>query len=397
MGKEHGVIKECRNIRIVHFVIDDKFIDPMIFSFDSLGNWENQYILIRNMSFQKIRSIKSKHVLLRSRWQVKKDIQNENFADFIILHSLYSLPMDLVPIINKRIKVVWFSWGYDLYENTPPIEPIIKISNMFGNITSEYVNKSKTIRVSLKKRIRKAISLYLWPVSNFYLRKTLLRINYFSGVIPEEYELLKLNVPYFDANKVGFSYPLSIKDMYSEDKINSDDFILGNNILLGNSSTETNNHLDVLFLLQNEGIIDRKLILPLSYGSDLYRQYVVAEGRKLFKENFIPIMTFMPFEEYNSIIKSCSIAIFAHERQQALGNILMCLWNGCKVFLSKNSIVYKYLKSLGTVIYSIQDDLTRDFVASKMYESDIYKNRGIITVNYSSKSINSKIEAILHL
>ena len=108
-------------------------------------------------------------------------------------------------------------------------------------------------------------------------------------------------------------------------------------------------------------------------------------------------MTFMPFEEYNSIIKSCSIAIFAHERQQALGNILMCLWNGCKVFLSKNSIVYKYLKSLGTVIYSIQDDLTRDFVASKMYECDIYKNRGIITVNYSSKSINSKIEAILHL
>ena len=37
--------------------------------------------------------------------------------------------------------------------------------------------------------------------------------------------------------KVGFSYPLSIKDMYSEDKINSDDFILGNNILLGNSPT----------------------------------------------------------------------------------------------------------------------------------------------------------------
>ena len=65
--------------------------------------------------------------------------------------------------------------------------------------------------------------------------------------------------------------------------------------------------------------------------------------------------------------------------------------------MSKNSIVYKYLKSLGTVIYSIQDDLTRDFVASKMYECDIYKNRGIITVNYSSKSINSKIEAILHL
>ena len=49
-------------------------------------------------------------------------------------------------------------------------------------------------------------------------------------------------MPYFDANKVGFSYPLSIKDMYSEDKIYSDDFILGNNILLGNSSTETNNH-----------------------------------------------------------------------------------------------------------------------------------------------------------
>ena len=64
------------------------------------------------------------------------------------------------------------------------------------------VNKGNILEIDKKILIdlyqpligSKAISLYLWPVSNFYLRKTLLRINYFSGVIPEEYELFRKKI-----------------------------------------------------------------------------------------------------------------------------------------------------------------------------------------------------------
>ncbi|MDZ7680670.1 MAG: hypothetical protein U5J63_02895 [Fodinibius sp.] len=53
----------------------------------------------------------------------------------------------------------------------------------------------------------------------------------------------------------------------------------GSNILLGNSSSATNNHLEAFELLQNLELRDRKVVTPLSYGCHKYAK-AITEGRR---------------------------------------------------------------------------------------------------------------------
>ncbi len=379
--------------KIVHFIIDCLFVDATIDLFNSLENCENVYILIRNLPFQKKLYLKSQSIIECSRCTIKKYVQKASFADIIILHSLYSLPMDIIPLVNRSIKLCWFSWGYDIYENQPPLLPLVKINNIYGDRTLEISQLKNDSVITTKQKIRKKISEYLWPISKEMLESSINRIDFFSGVIPDEYDLLS-TYSFFNARKILFSYPSS-NDIFSYEKIDSDVLVTGINILIGNSATETNNHLDVFDLLVMMNLEGRQLVVPLSYGNQCYKDKVIEVGKTLFDDKFVPITDFLPLDDYKSLLNSCSVAIFAHERQQAVGNILISLWNGSKVYLSKNSVVYKYFASLGLYIYSIQDDFCDMSFSSLLSSNQIIENRKIISKHYSNEGIVNKIEKIL--
>lgn len=309
--------------KVVHFIIDCLFIDATINLFNSLENCENVYILIRNLPFQKKLYLKNQSIIECSRYTIKKYIQKESFADVIILHSLYSLPMDIIPLVNQSIKLCWFSWGYDIYENQPPLLPLVKIDNIYGKRTLEISQIKNDSVITTKQKVRKKISEFLWPISNEMLKSSINRIDFFSGVIPDEYDLLSA-YRFFNARKILFSYPSS-NDIFSCEKIDSDVLISGTNILIGNSATETNNHLDIFDILVTMDLQGRQLVVPLSYGSQCYRDKVIEVGKMLFDDKFVPITDFLPLNDYKSLLNSCSVAIFAHERQQAVGNILISL------------------------------------------------------------------------
>lgn len=381
--------------KIVHFIIDCLFIDTTIDLFNSLENCENVYILIRNLPFQKKLYLKNQSIIECSCFAIKKYVQKESFADIIILHSLYSLPMDIIPLVNRSIKLCWFSWGYDIYENQPPLLPLVKIDNIYGKRTLEIFQSKNDSVITTKQKIRKKISEFLWPISKEMLERSINRVDFFSGVIPEEYDFLSM-YSFFDAKKIIFSYPSS-NNIFSSEKINSDILVSYVNILIGNSATETNNHLDIFDLIAMVNLQGRQLVVPLSYGNQYYKEKVIEEGKMLFGDKFIPITDFLPFDDYKSLLNSCSVAIFAHERQQAVGNILISLWNGSKVYLSKNSVVYKYFVSLGLYIYSIQDDLCDMSFSSMLSFNQIIENRKIISKHYSNEGIVNKIEKILEM
>ncbi len=61
--------------------------------------------------------------------------------------------------------------------------------------------------------------------------------------------------------------------------------VKGHNILLGNSSNMTGNHLDALDILKSKGIGRRKIICPLSYGDPKCAVLIGKYGVKLFSEN----------------------------------------------------------------------------------------------------------------
>ncbi len=126
-------------------------------------------------------------------------------------------------------------------------------------------------------------------------------------------------------------------------------------IVIGNSATESNRHLELFEMLRglNTDSMDTdetdtngvdtdgpELWCPLSYGNAAYREEVIRRGRELFGERFHPITQYMCFEEYMRFLYSCSVGIYYNSRQQALGNISRMLAMGKKVFLPEGLRAY---------------------------------------------------------
>lgn len=61
-------------------------------------------------------------------------------------------------------------------------------------------------------------------------------------------------------------------------------------------------------------------------------------------------------------------------RQQAMGNIFLCLLYGIKVFLFKESIVYKQLIESGYFVFSIEDDLNDLSLQTLLSKEQAYNN-----------------------
>ena len=167
-------------------------------------------------------------------------------------------------------------------------------------------------------------------------------------------------------------------------------------ILIGNSSSYTSNHIDILNIINKiKALKNAKKILPLNYGDVLYANEVKNYIRKNEIENVITLTEFLPPDEYVRILSNCSIAIMYHQRQQAVGTILICLWLGMRLFLSENNPVYNYYKDKGMVLFSIEKELSQLKQSNLLNVDDIENNRDIIQSIYSKdKSLQNIIDLV---
>jgi len=360
-------------INILHFVQDEKFTDCIIEEFEYIKDIARSTYMIQARDRRKspFKYIHYPEMIAKeSPWNINKYIY-ENNIDVVILHNIFSLHYIHILQLPKRVKVVWLAWGYDLYY-LPKDRPFIKM-NLYGPKTAIYISKSAPglFRVIKNK------------VNGYFLRKVLDKVDYFSGVLPQEYKMMKSSTN-FRAKEVTFNYSTVSKD---KDKGFGDQRVKGAHILVGNSGDETNNHLDIFDKLSKLDISDRKIFVPLSYGgSPKYLAKVKETGRALWGDKFIPVEHFLSEQEYGNVINSCGFRIFGHERQQAMGNIGMGIRSGCKVFLSKNSIAYAYYKGIGIKVFSIQDDL-QGIELSQCLSEDLYDYNLEIMYKYRSPYI----------
>ena len=75
---------------------------------------------------------------------------------------------------------------------------------------------------------------------------------------------------------------------------------------------------------------------------------------EVFGNKFIPILDFMKFDEYMKFISNIDIAIFAHKRQQGLGNISSFLSMEKTVYLREDVTTYEDFINLGIKIKSFE-------------------------------------------
>lgn len=122
-------------------------------------------------------------------------------------------------------------------------------------------------------------------------------------------------------------------------------------IIVGNSATKENHHIEVFELLARYKDKNMKVYVPLSYGNMDYKEEVIRKGRELLGDIFIPIENYMEKREYCRLLASMDVGIFNNDRQQAMGNIGIMLRMGKKLYLRKGTSMWESFLAAGAILH----------------------------------------------
>lgn len=338
-------------MNILHLAKDEKFIDFFAKTISIAGSNSHRFIITTAHIDQPLRYIREIEPYRKvdnnffSSAEMYSDLQS---CDVLLVHFLTLSAARMIMAAPNHVKIVWSGWGADYYHLLPGGE-----SRLLGPDAHRIATKFDAQRI--QKNPLLLARLVLRPLRRLYNRHKLLqpaikRVQYFSAPIPEDYDLLKKYCGnWFSPQYIQLNYA-SVETFAS--KVEN---IEKRNILVGNSASLTNNHIEVFRLLKKHDLTHRKVIVPLSYGDAQYRQVVLDAGHNILGESFQPLVDFMPLNEYNNLIASCSCAIMNQYRQQALGNIGSILQGGARLFLNKKNVTSEFLRARGAYINDIEE------------------------------------------
>ena len=335
--------------KIVHIATDEKFIDSAEKVYELAFPCQNYFVILGVSGLEMLNKVSTRNSIITisrkeiSQLSKKRDIKvlMDN-AKIVIFHGMGSMHLDFFNYCNVKHKtLIWSVFGNEIYG----LHELQK--RLYGKKTFFRFILWNHFKMSLRRLLTK-------NARSIKKKQAFKAMNYVCVLYKEEMEFYRnLDLLSKDSQQITFTY-------YPTDFIIKENtsFVDGNNILLGNSASFSNNHLDAFHHLKSLNIIEEaKIITPLSYGNMEYAKKISTEGIKKLGTNFKPLLTFMPLYEYHKLLQTCSITIMYHYRQQAVGNVLNQIYLGSKVFLSKKNTLYWFLKRLYIRVFSIEDDL----------------------------------------
>uniref|UniRef100_UPI0039A6F610 TDP-N-acetylfucosamine:lipid II N-acetylfucosaminyltransferase n=1 Tax=Ornithobacterium rhinotracheale TaxID=28251 RepID=UPI0039A6F610 len=375
-------------ITVLHLIDDEKFTDYIIEKNSAFKEINGKALTHKYLGIgDSFKYTKNKEKLtLISNFKDYKNYLEDHKADILIIHCLSLFKaFALYKNLDNFKKIVWCLWGVDFYST-----PLYKKSLYFEK-TKEYVRKEQSKITTFLRPIYHTIKY--GTTLKKALKKIISQADFIAPIVDEEFNLIK-NATYTKAKHIRYSYGDLDSLVGNFDLQNTH---LEDNILIGNSATIESNHIDAFHFLIDSNFKttkknNNKIITPLSYGDMKYSAYIQKEGKKLLNNKFLPLTDFMKLNEYVKVLSSCGYCIMAHKRQQALGNILLMLMIGSKVFVSKKNPIYEHLSKKGVNIFSIENDLVKSGIGNKLNKSQITHNRKIISELYSTEKIKSTYE-----
>ena len=353
---------------ILHLLTDEKFTDYVIRQFSG-NEMLSEFVLIPSNDSMGLVSEKAKCRIVHFGTPAFDDLLSRlSFYSGIVLHGLFwgHWQIPVLRAVPDHVKVAWVCWGGELYSCKE----------------NEFVFREPITKAALRLRgFLKKPSTYNWEVPKALFQ----RIDICTTSIDEEYDyavsFLKNNMRH-----VWYTY-YSIEDTVGQ---LISERCVGNNVWLGNSASECNNHLDVMFRLvrlrYRSSMKDVSLLTPLSYGLPWVRNMVVSIGRMLFGKHFKPLLDFVPRQEYNSLMLSCSTMIIGATEPLAQGNIITALWLGLRVYLSEKSLSYLFFKRIGAVVFSLERDMPV-YKFTSLTEEDVKRNRDVLSSLYGKEHV----------
>ena len=373
-------------IVILHVFPDGMHFKKSADTYDSVPNVENLYYLFSPDKDFVLKKIQDVRVKIITDFKEYVSYFSNPDIDVILFHSLPYQFYYLFDYIDDSKYVVWWMWGYDIYYAQGEYSPIVSLDNLYKPLTKQYMEQdevvlkesgynkicryiTKFLRLPIRivrkiKRLRLAM-----PAPKKSQNEILARIDSSYAPMNIEYYMVKEAHPEFKAT--FFHRPrLAKKPSLSFHKDPG-------NILVNHSLSFTNNHLDVFNSLYDLDIEkDRKFIVPISYGLVGFKGNPenLINASNMDKDRTIWLTKILPLDEYDALLNSVTHAVFGMIRQQALGNVFLCVLKGVKIYLYKDSVVYKELKKSGYVCYTIEEDLTAESLKLCLREEDARNN-----------------------
>lgn len=268
-------------------------------------------------------------------------------ADKVVLHGLFdtSIMLLLAWRPGVRRKTCWIIWGGDLYAHRQP---------------------ARSLRDRVLKSLRRFVVVRLPQVATHVPGDAVLCREWFGWrgeylrAITYPHSVVRLPDAAPAARESGagsrrgtgvLEADAAAGDHGGENRQPRDP----RRVLAGNSAAPTNNHRDLFERLKRVDDGHMLVYCPLSYGPSEGRDEVAAWGAAAFGERFVPLLDMMHIDAYLDLLGSMDMAVFNHDRQAALGNILMLVGLGKRVYLKRGTTTWAHLASLGIKIFDVDD------------------------------------------
>jgi hypothetical protein len=368
--------------RIVHLVNDQKFVDHARRLFERVAPGQNEFYLFSNagkndyLSFEPDKRY-SRLDILRNRFFPHFDPD----IDLLVVHGLHANKIRYLNRLRGDCTVVWIGMGFDYYDliGTELLKPD----------TNDLCRKMQGQEAGRQAAVRFLERLLYGPLNKAAAIK---KIDYFCPVLPNEYDVLKNRPQGFSPRFLSWNYNMALSNLEQNFQHAR---VSGSGVLVGNSGTYSNNHIEAFDLLKGAKISARQIYTPLSYGDADYAREIAERGKAEFGDQFIPLTDFMPMQEYIETLSRCNQVIMNHKRQQAIGNIIIMLFLGAKVYLDKENIAYDYFVREGVTIYTLEE--FRNEPDARLSESEIMRNRSVLARHFSDEEILRKTGELVDL
>jgi hypothetical protein len=347
---------------------------------------ENIYIVVDKGVNNKIENV----IYLKKEDTIRYIVNNK--PKRIIIHYLDAKKINII-LKSKFCGVIhWSSWGADLYM------PYFKFNylKLFDIDTYAFLKKNKLTRnINIMVRTPNYFRPLLLLIYRVVKRKKhdyqiiesfIPKIDTCSFVIPTEYEFVNNNL--FKMKYIPLVYG-DLEFLLSDFIKNNTFEALGDKIIVGNSGTPSNNHPTVYNKLKNK----YKIVSPITYGDEKY----IDKLKNEYKNSPIEfIEKHLALTDYVKFLKSCNTMIINTHRQQAVGNVIMGIYLGMRVYLNTKNKLYYFLKSLDVNVYDFETDF--DIYKNEPLNSkQIKKNRNNIKKYWSKENVDLLINDFMKI
>ena len=332
-----------KNTKYLHIMHNDKFIAPYIDYIDkNFDSNEHLFLIIGGVSQDKI--------IIPVKENIKNIIinyktKNKYWKYLIYLIKLPYFYIQLLKFFRKaKVEKIFFHGLFDVR-----LIPFLYVFK--GFLKKSYWIIWGGDLYCYQNRKKKLINKLYYKLENYVKGNFIVYITVNKG----DYRLAQQYYGAHGQNYVNQLYPTALYKEIEFKEIEKVEEVI--NIQIGNSANPSNNHyeiLDKLFKVKSNKEI--RIFCILSYGgTEKYVKSVIEYGNKLFGKNFIPIVDFMTFEEYLKYVSNIDIVIFAHKRQQGVGNLIAFLSMKKTIVLRSDVTTYESYIENGIRVKSFEN------------------------------------------